>query len=131
MGFRDMDWKVVPVDELPARGGVFMRLCRPHGGQSGNILLSSRLRKVLGVGEAVELLINGHAIAVRPADKGSQAPRKVSRSTGQVAASNLVCGLLRFEPGESVRVVATIEDGHAWAELPADLVKRMREGRAA
>lgn len=131
MGFADMQWKVVPVDpDERRRAQVFMRLFRPHGGGSGNILLSSQLRKELHVGEAVELLLNGRAIAVRPADKGSQEPRKVSKSTGQFTASRVVVGLLRFEPGESVRLPATIEDGHAWAWLPDELVERMRGGAA-
>ena len=54
----------------------------------------------------------------------------MSRSTGQFSATRLVCDVLKLTPGESVQLVATLEDGHAWAYLPDELVRRMRGGAA-
>lgn len=130
MRFRELDWRVLPADDASGRGQLFMKLARSNGTQTGHVALSTRLRRELNIRDAVQLLVSVHGIAVRPADKGAPDQRKVS-STGQLSATNLVCTLLQFAPGESIRLSAVIEDGHAWAQFPPDLAKRMRGDKAA
>ena len=129
MGFSDMTWKIVPPEPKPAppKPKLRMRLaCSAKG--SGYLLVSRQVREQLCINGYVEVLVNGKAIAVRAADKHAQAPRTITKSTGQVTIAQLARNVFRMQPKESYRLDVEIEDGHAWAYLPDDVVRRMREG---
>lgn len=132
MRFSDFEWRVVSPEPAVAARAATITIGRRRSSKANTayLAINAQVRKALGINRHIELLINGKAIAIRPATATSPTARRVT-TKNEVPISRLGIDVLRLAPGERYALPVTVEEGHAWALLPDELVRRMREGRAA
>ena len=131
--FAEMSWTLVPPEPrqtTPTRRKPTLRITMNAKGMAYLSIPKAAIDQ-LRIDRHIELLVNGRAIAVRAADKDDRNARSIAKSNRTSGITAFATKVLHLRPGESVRMDATIEDGHCWAYLPDELVRRMREGRVA
>lgn len=131
-GFAEMTWRIVPPEpsKRGRTGGIPCMRITVNAKGNAYLTVPRAAVKQLRIDRHIELLVNGRAIALRAAAKSDPNARTIAKSNHTTGCTAFAVNVLRMKPGESFRMEATIEDGHCWAYLPEELVRRM-QSRAA